>query len=128
MAQVESCSDLISQNELIYSILLPPSHLSPNFRRFYQEFEGNIDYILKYDYEILPQFFSQTLCKSEAKRLKTKYENLLNQSREMCRRFTGPHSVLQIFIEKIVACVSFISQNLKQFVANTLDLWDKQEV
>ena len=41
----------------------------------------------------------------------------------MCRRFTGPHSVLQIFLEKIVASVKFISKSLKERTKNEFSLW-----
>lgn len=109
--------DDISQN-LIHSTLQPPSHLSPAFKRFFAEFENNIDFILRSDYEILPQH-----CKAEQKRLKNKYENLLTASRDMCRRFTGPHSVLQIFLEKIVASIKFIAKNLKESTKNEFKLW-----
>jgi len=77
---------------------------------------------LKWDYEILPQLQNE-ISKGELNRLKNKYENLLNQSREMCRRFTGPHSVLQIFLEKIVVSISQIAENLKDYTLNTLGLW-----
>jgi hypothetical protein len=38
-------------------------------------------------------------------KLNIKYENLLNQSKELCKKYTGPHSVLQIFLEKIINCI-----------------------
>ena len=41
----------------------------------------------------------------------------------MCRRFTGPHSVLQIFLEKIVASIKFIAKSLKESTKNEFDLW-----
>jgi len=41
----------------------------------------------------------------EKNRFATKYENLIKQSTELCRKYTGPHSVLQIFLEKIIACI-----------------------
>lgn len=123
----------VEQENLIHSTLLPPAHLSPRFKRFFSEFEGNIDYILRYDYEILPQLMSPFVCKAEQKRLKNKYENLLNQSKEMCRRFTGPHSVLQIFLEKIVASINFIAEALKEETLKSvqdggLALWTEVEV
>ncbi len=40
----------------------------------------------------------------------------------MCRRFTGPHSVLQIFLEKIFVCISSMIKNLKEYTKN-LTLW-----
>lgn len=42
-------------------------------------------------------------------KLTHKYENLLNQSRELCKKYTGPHSVLQIFLEKIIECIGEIA-------------------
>lgn len=42
------------QQNLIHSTLKPPSHLSLSFQRFFSEFENNIDFILRYDYDILP--------------------------------------------------------------------------
>jgi len=32
-----------------------PSELSQNFKLFYVEFQSHLDYIIKWDYEILPQ-------------------------------------------------------------------------
>ena len=43
------------QQNLIHSTLKPPSHLSLSFQRFFSEFENNIDFILRHDYDILPQ-------------------------------------------------------------------------
>ena len=117
----------LSQN-LILSTLQPPSHLSPGFKRFFSEFEHNIDFILRSDYEILPHQQSPFVCKAEQKRLKTKYENLLTASRDMCRRFTGPHSVLQIFLEKIVASINYISENLKDSTLKNLRLWTEVQI
>ena len=126
--QYNDYADNVSPGNLIYATLPPQSRLSDNFKRFYQEFERNIDFILKQDYEILPNQRTQTICKAESKRLKQKYENLLNQSKEMCRRFTGPHSVLQIFLEKIVASISQISINLQDYTIKNLQLWSEMQV
>lgn len=41
----------------------------------------------------------------------------------MCKRFTGPHSVLQVFLEKIIAAVSQIADTLKEYSQKTLCLW-----
>ena len=41
----------------------------------------------------------------------------------MCKRFTGPHSVLQIFLEKIVASISCIAESLKEMTLKELGLW-----
>jgi hypothetical protein len=43
----------------------------------------------------------------------------------MCRRFTGPHSVLQIFLEKIIACISKMAIRLKDAAKNELSLWEE---
>ena len=56
--------DHLTQN-MIHSTLQPPSHLSPAFKRFFSEFENNIDFILRSDYEILPQQRSPFACKAE---------------------------------------------------------------
>ena len=40
-------TDSVSNSNLIYATLPPQSRLSDNFKRFYQEFERNIDFILK---------------------------------------------------------------------------------
>ena len=53
----------------------------------------------------------------------TKYENLIKQSTELCRKYTGPHSVLQIFLEKIIACIGQISLQMKNLAKNDLQLW-----
>ena len=68
------------------------------------------------------------MCKADLKRLKIKYENLLTASRDMCRRFTGPHSVLQIFIEKIVASINSIAESLKESTLRELNLWTEVQV
>ena len=60
--------------------------------------------------------------------MKNKYENLLTASRDMCRRFTGPHSVLQIFLEKIVASINFVSESLKESTLKDLGLWTEVQV
>lgn len=54
-----------------------------------------------------------------------KYENLIKQSTELCRKYTGPHSVLQIFLEKIIACIGQISLQIKQLAKNELQLWQE---
>lgn len=68
------------------------------------------------------------MCKAEQKRLKNKYENLLTASRDMCRRFTGPHSVLQIFLEKIVASINFIAESLKLSTLKDYKLWIEVQI
>lgn len=44
----------------------------------------------------------------------------------MCRRFTGPHSVLQIFLENIIECIEKISQDIKMS-AKDLQLWNEEK-
>jgi hypothetical protein len=46
---------------------------------------------------------------ADKSKLALKYENLLNQSKELCKKYTGPHSVLQIFLEKIIDCIGQIA-------------------
>jgi hypothetical protein len=47
VSKVDSCLNL--------SVLSPPAGLSANFKRFYTQFEYYINFILKWDYEILEQ-------------------------------------------------------------------------
>jgi len=56
----------------------------------------------------------------EKNKLALKYDNLLKQSTELCRKYTGPHSVLQIFLEKIIACIGQISLQIKGLAKNEL--------
>ena len=46
----------------------------------------------------------------------------------MCRRFTGPHSVLQIFLENIIECVDKISQEIKQSAIKDQNLWIEEKI
>jgi hypothetical protein len=121
---------LDSGNSFLYSCCLPlPQQLSPSFGRFAQEFNSNIDYILKYTYRLIASqtaVSSTTLSNAEKVRLQTKYENLLGQSKEMCKRFTGPHSVLQIFLEKIIGCIWRVSSQIKDMTKDHLGLWQEQ--
>jgi hypothetical protein len=48
---------------------------------------------------------------------------LIKQSTELCRKYTGPHSVLQIFLEKIIECIGNISLQIKNLAKNELQLW-----
>lgn len=92
-----------------------PDQLSPTFKEFYEEFQSHLDYIIKWDYEILPQLQNEHVTKQELARLKSRYEQLLSQTKEMCKRFIGPHSVLQVFLEKIVTSISQITETLKDY-------------
>ena len=40
-----------------------------------------------------------------------------------CKCFTGPHSVLQIFIEKIVSALDSFAQKLRILTRDDLQLW-----
>jgi hypothetical protein len=71
-----------------------PDQLSPGFKQFYGEFQSYLDYIIRWDYEILPQLQNENVSKTELNKLKQRYDELLVESRRMCRRFVGPHSVL----------------------------------
>ena len=46
----------------------------------------------------------------------------------MCRRFTGPHSVLQVFLEKIISSVSQIAETHRLYSEKTLCLWNEVKV
>lgn len=48
---------------------------------------------------------------------------MIKQSTELCRKYTGPHSVLQIFLEKIINCIGTISLQIKSMAKNDLHLW-----
>ena len=119
--------------------------LSPQFHRFYDQFLTNIEYIIQYEYNILPeQKFYQNfgaqpnlqtnqnnscyLADQRAREaaetiLKKKYDNLRKLCEQNCKCFTGPHSVLQIFIEKIVQAVESFSSKLKGLARDDLQLW-----
>jgi hypothetical protein len=45
----------------------------------------------------------------------------------MCRRFTGPHSVLQIFLEKIIDSIGKIQKQIKDITKNDLGLWSEEK-
>ena len=60
------------------------------------------------------------MSKQELAKLRQKYEQLLAQSKEMCKRFVGPHSVLQVFLEKIITSVAQIADTLKEYSQKTL--------
>jgi len=46
----------------------------------------------------------------------------------MCRRFTGPHSVLQVFLEKIISSISQIAETHRLYSEKTLCLWNEERV
>lgn len=46
----------------------------------------------------------------------------------MCRRFTGPHSVLQVFLEKIISSISQIAETHRLYSEKTLCLWNEVKV
>lgn len=41
----------------------------------------------------------------------------------MCKRYKGPHSVLQVFLEKIIDCIWKIHSEIKDYTKNELKLW-----
>lgn len=48
----------------------------------------------------------ENVSKAELQKLKNKYDSLLAEAKEMCKRFVGPHSVLQVFLEKIISSIA----------------------
>lgn len=46
----------------------------------------------------------------------------------MCRRFTGPHSVLQVFLEKIISSISQIAETHRFYSEKTLCLWNEEKI
>ena len=54
--------------------------------------------------------------------MKPQVDRIFAESKEMCRRFTGPHSVLQIFLERIYCCIGNVIKNLKEYT-KSLSLW-----
>lgn len=61
-------------------------------------------------------------------KLAIKYENLINQSKDLCKKYTGPHSILQIFLEKIINCIGQIALQIKKMTRNELKLWTEKTV
>lgn len=57
----------------------------------------------------------ENVSKAELQKLRNKYDKLLAEAKEMCRRFVGPHSVLQVFLEKIISSIAQIADTLKEF-------------
>jgi len=51
---------------------------------------------------------------------------LLNQSKELCKKYIGPHSVLQVFLEKIIDCIGQIALQIKRMTKNELKLWKEK--
>lgn len=81
---------------------LPPQ-LSQKFVRLAKEFNNNIDYIMNYVYKLVGQVPPEPAKApkaagssplAEKNKFHNKYENLIKQSTELCRKYTGPHSVL----------------------------------
>lgn len=64
---------------------------------------------MNYVYKLPHQKVNPAMSNADKTKLTLKYENLLTQSKALCKKYTGPHSVLQIFLEKIIACISQIS-------------------
>lgn len=61
---------------------------------------------------MLPGMANSCLPLSEKYKL-MKVEHAIDAAKNLCRKFTGPHSVLQIFLEKIIACIVSIEKQLK---------------
>lgn len=47
---------------------------------------------------------------------------------QYCKCFTGPHSVLQIFIEKIIAAIDSFAEKLKILTRDDLELWSDEHL
>lgn len=60
--------------------------------------------------------------------MKKKYNNLKKLCEQSCRCFTGPHSVLQIFIEKIVQAIDSFAEKLKVLTRDELQIWLEEKV
>lgn len=58
--------------------------------------------------------------------LKKKYNNLRKMCEQNCKCFTGPHSVLQIFIEKIVEAIESFVEKLRVLTRDELQLWTEE--
>ena len=107
-----STTDTTAENQNIQKLLkqklIINDKLSPQFKTFYDTFEQNIDFIIQYEYNILPQQKSyQTFGgaataedpgnsnqRARELMLKKKFDNLIKNSQKSCKSFTGPHSVL----------------------------------
>lgn len=89
-----------------------PADMSPQFHRFYESFTRHIDFIIKYEYNlgVVANTQIETLTDPKARDaapllLKKYYDSYKKQCDKDCKCFTGPYSVLQIFIEKIVDAI-----------------------
>lgn len=60
--------------------------------------------------------------------LKREYNKLKKQCEVNCKCFTGPHSVLQVFIEKIVQAIECFVQKLKRVSRDELKLWHEEKM
>ena len=80
--------------------------------QFSKEFHLNIEKIIKYEfglYQYTDKNAASGMIKvSVAGSKNEKHEQLLLISKKMCKRFKGPHSVLQVFLEKIIDCIGQI--------------------
>jgi hypothetical protein len=83
------------------------------------EFNNLIEQIIQYEYKLLPQ---EKLGNQEKQLL----EQLLLRSKQICKRYTGPHSVLQIFLEKIIDCIGKIQKQIKEMTQQQLYLWTEE--
>lgn len=55
--------------------------------------------------------------------LKRNFNNLRKQCEVSCRCFSGPHTVLQIFIEKIVEAIESFVEKLRVMTRDDLQIW-----
>ncbi len=84
-----------------------PKQLSQRFQRFSDEFHSYIEKIIKYEYGLYAYPEKYTNPKS----LKNeKHFQLIQQCKQLCRKYKGPHSVLQVFLEQIIECIGTIQQ------------------
>ncbi|CDW90482.1 UNKNOWN [Stylonychia lemnae] len=136
------------QNFLARCSLPLPNKLSQKFQRISKEFNNNITYIMNYVYNLLQQTpqplvtsnLVQTTqinatnaqllenAQTDKSRQQTKYENLVQQSKELCKKYVGPHSVLQVFLEKIIDCIGQIALQIKKMAKNDLKLWQEKVI
>lgn len=134
-------------HKLLKQKLKVSDKLSLQFHRFHQNFQRNVEFIIQFEYNILPQqkcyqsigtipslnnsggdqsyqYLNDQRARDTAQLiLKKKYNNFRKLCEQNCKCFTGPHSVLQIFIEKIVQAIESFGQKLRNLTKDDLLLW-----
>jgi len=112
---------------LLTESLEVPADMSPQFHRFYENFTKHIDFIIKYEYNLGSGTNAQndTLLTDQKVLLKRQYDAYKKQCDKNCKCFTGPYSVLQIFIEKIVDAIQSFAQKLRVLAHDDLRLWEE---